>query len=69
MNLILVSPKIMVNYICTIAKLQYLVAQFRCTSFEQVKVMLLSIQIRVSLDRPLVPWSIVKVITVLKEAV
>ena len=39
----------MVNCTCAIAKLQYLMAQFRRTNFKQAKVMLLSIQIMVSL--------------------
>jgi len=50
----------MVNCTFAIAKLRG-TSQTLYKSFEQAKVMLLSIQNTVSLGRPLVPWSIVKV--------
>jgi len=50
----------MVNCTFAIAKLRG-ASQTLYKSFEQAKVMLLSIQNTVSLGRPLVPWSIVKV--------
>ena len=50
----------MVNCTFAIAKLRG-TSQTLYKSFERAKVMLLSIQNTVSLGRPLVPWSIVKV--------